>query len=131
MKRKIDLVAQTVTFTFDDGLDPVVFHADMASKANREYAKLHGFSARIGDNAAIARKTADGNIQTITEAMRREGVVEMAQHLESGTAEWNMKSARGPSLNPTWLAIAEKRGVSYMQVAAERAAADLAELAAM
>lgn len=131
MKKRINESNRTITFTFDDGLDPVVFVAAKASPACNAYATLHGWQARIGDNAAIARKGKDGVVITVTEAMRREAIVEMVNHYHSGTEQWNMRAAAVKSLNPTWFAIAEKRGVSYETIAAEKAAADLAELKAM
>lgn len=128
MKKAIQ--GNTIVFSFD-GLDAVTFDATKTSDAVRNYAAMHGFSARIGDNAAIARKAADGSIITVTEAMRREAVVELVDHYQSGTADWNLKASRAPTKNPVWEAIAAKKGMTYEAYVAERVAADLAELEGM
>lgn len=120
-----------VTFTFGDGLAPVVFDAAKAGATNRAYAEMHGWQARIGDNAAIARKAADGSIITVTEQMRREAVAELVEFYHAGGEVWETRATRKAVQNPTWLALAAKRGVSYDVVAAEKAAADLAELQAL
>lgn len=129
MKKQIN--GTTVAFTFAEGVAPVIFDATKASAANRAYAEMHGWSAAIGDGAALSRKDKDGNVITITEAMRRESVLEKVTHYESGGDAWERRAVRVIAQNPTWLAIAEKRGVSYETVAAEKASADLEELSQM
>lgn len=133
MKKSYDVNAGTVTFTFEGELAPIIFTAANASAACEATALLHGWSARIGDGAALSRKQKDGSIITITEAMRRDEVQRLVTHYESGTDVWEMRAAgaRPAPQNPTWLALAAKRGVSYDVIAAEKAAADLAELEAM
>ena len=112
MKKAIDTSARTVTFTFDEGLSPVTCHANRLSGENLEYAALFGIGHRVGDNAAIA-KSKDNN-WTVTEEMRRDAVIEMVDHLQSGTADWNLKvTARRAPLDPTILAIAAKHNISY------------------
>lgn len=125
MKKSIDVKTATITFTFD-GLEPVVFDTTKAAESVREYAELHGFMARVGDNAAIARKDAGG---TVTEAMRREAVLELVNHYESGASEWALKGTRAAPQNPTILAIAAKRGCSYAEAEAFLAAQFLEDLA--
>ena len=121
--------AHSITFTFD-GLDAITFDADTC-QALHDVAMMHGFEQKIRDNAAIARKQKDGTVITVTEAMRRAAVEEMVNHLHGNTT-WNIKAAtRVPAQNPTWLAIATARGVSYEVVAAEKVAQDLADLAAL
>jgi hypothetical protein len=96
MKKAIDNVARSITFTFDGDLPPVVCNAAKISPANLEFAALFGLGHRIGDNAAIAKSKE--NNYTVTDAMRREAIVEMVEHLESGTSDWNLKaSARKPA----------------------------------
>lgn len=122
----------TIEFTFDkeSGLEPVIFDPATASAQNRNYAMMHGFLQRIGDNAAIS-KTAENNY-TVTEAMRREAVLELVEHYRSGSVEWSVKAkAKGPARNPLWVKLAEARGVDYDVIAAEKAEADLAELMAL
>jgi len=129
MKKVINTNAQAVTFTFE-GLAPVTLSMSDVTPANATYAMLHGFAARIGDNAAI-QKSAENNF-TVTEAMRREAVLELVNHYTSGSVEWNLKVAeRKAPQNPLWLRLAQARGVAYEVIAAEKVAADLAELAAL
>ena len=111
MKRKID--GQTIVFTFDGGLEPITFDAAKASAANRVYAEMHGFSQRIGDNAAIARKDAKtGAVINVTEAMRRDAVAELVAHYESGADEWTIEGAT--RRNPAIAKMAARRGVDTM-----------------
>lgn len=132
MKKVINENSRTITFTFDaaSGLEPVVFDPAKASKANREYAELHGFAARIGDNAAIAK--GKDNAYTVTEAMRREAVVEMVTHYESGAEAWNVRASgvRAAAQNPVILQIAAKLGLTYEAAQAKVAEQFLAELGA-
>jgi hypothetical protein len=112
MKKSINAQAQTVTFTFD-GLAPITFNPGLASVEARQYAMLHGFCARIGDNAAI-QKSEENNF-TVTEGMRREAVMELVNHYESGTEQWNLRAAgpRKVAQNPAILKLAEALGLSY------------------
>ncbi len=114
MKKTINATAQTVTFTFEGGLDPVTLCMNEVSPANAAYAMLHGFAARIGDNAAIA-KSAENNF-TVTEAMRRAEVEKMVGfYANAANVDWNMRVA-GPKaapMNPALMAIAQKRGCTY------------------
>jgi hypothetical protein len=117
MKKSINAVAQTVTFTFE-GLEAVTLSMHDVSPANATYAMLHGFAARIGDNAAIT-KSADNGYK-VTEAMRREAVMELVTHYTSGTDEWNIKASgtRRETLNPHISAIAQKRNCTYEEAMA-------------
>ena len=126
MKKAI--VDGKITFTFD-GLDPVVFDHEKVSDKMRDAAETHGWLARLGDNAAISRKQKDGTIINVTEEMRRNAVLELVNHYESGTNDWNLKTAgKAPSQNPTILAIAGKRGISYAEAEAFLANQFLAEM---
>lgn len=111
MKRIIDTVAQTVTFTFGEDVAPLVFHADRASEANQRYAQMHGWSARLGDTAAIVRKQKDGTVVDVTEAMRRAEIARLADHYESGAEAWDV-GAR-PSFNPMVQELAAALGTDY------------------
>ena len=129
MKKVINTAAQAVTFTFE-GLAPVTLSMSDVTPANATYAMLHGFAARIGDNAAIQKSAENGF--NVTETMRREAVLELVNHYTSGSTDWNTRvSERKPAQNPLWLRLAQARGVSYEVIAAEKVAADLAELAAL
>jgi hypothetical protein len=127
MKKVINTAAQTVTFTFE-GCSSVTLAMSQVSTANATYAMLHGFAARIGDNAAIQKSEANSFI--VTESMRREAVVDMVEHYKSGSVEWNLKVAERKSpQNPTILAIAAKMGLTYTEAEAEIQRRMLAELA--
>ena len=131
MKKTINTAAQSVTFTFD-GLEPVTLSMSQVSPANATYAMLHGFAARIGDNAAIA-KSAENNF-TVTEAMRRAEVEKMVTfYADSDNKDWNMRVA-GPKaapLNPAILAIAAKLGKTYEEAMVWYNEKLIADLAAM
>ena len=117
MKKVINTAAQSVTFTFEGELAPVVLSMSQVSPANATYAMLHGFAARIGDNAAIQKSAENG--YKVTEDMRREAVLELVDHYASGTTEWNVKAkAKSAPMNPHILAIAQKRGCTYEEAMA-------------
>lgn len=131
MKKTINTLTQTVTFTFD-GLEPVTLSAASVSPANATYAMLHGFAARIGDNAAIA-KSAENNF-TVTEAMRRAEVEKMVEfYADASNVDWNMRVAapKAAPLNPAITAIAAKLGKTYEEAMAWYNAKLMAELASM
>lgn len=134
MKKAIDYKAGTVTFTFDDGLEPVVCDAGAMSESMGDYCVLFGINHRVGDNAALSRTGKDGKVITVTEAMRREAVLEMWNHMKTATIGpdgegWNMKaSARRAPQNPVIAAIAAKRGITYEQAEAELAKQFLSEV---
>jgi len=127
MKKVINAAAQTVTFTFDGELAPIVLAMENVHLDNRMYAMLHGMAARIGDNAAI-QKSAENNY-TVTETMRREAVLELVNHYVGGSADWSPKAkARTEKLNPHIAAIAQKRNCTYEEAQAWFNAKLMAEL---
>ena len=132
MKKTINALAQSVTFSFD-GLDSITINMSKVSPENASYAMLHGFAARIGDNAAIA-KSAENNF-TVTEAMRRAEVVKMVGFYEdSNNKDWNVRVASGPKaapLSPVIQAIAQKRGCTYEEAQIWVTAKMMAELEAL
>ena len=129
MKKVINTLGQSVTFTFD-GLDSITLAMADVTPENATYAMLHGFAARIGDNAAIT-KAAENNF-TVTEGMRREAVLEMVTHYASGSIDWNVKQAvRKAPFNPAIQAIADKLGKTYEEAMAWYNAKLMAELDAM
>ena len=129
MKKVINTIAQTVTFTFEGDLAPIVLAMSQVHPDNATYAMLHGFAARVGDNAAI-QKSAENNY-TVTEAMRREAVAELVDHYASGTADWSPKAkAKAEKLNPHIMAIAAKRNCTYEEAQAWFNAKLMAELEA-
>lgn len=127
MKKAIS--GNTITFTFD-GLEPVVFDTTATSAAVRERATIHGFMARLGDNAAISRNQPDGSVITVTEAMRREAVLELANHYASGTEDWNIggRTRKPAPQNATILKVAAARGITYEQAEAYIAEKFMGEL---
>jgi len=129
MKKVINAVAQTVTFTFEGDLAPIVLAMSQVNPANATYAMLHGFAARVGDNAAI-QKSAENNY-TVTEAMRRDAVKELVDHYASGSTDWSPKAkAKVEKLNPHIMAIAQKRNCTYEEAQAWFNAKLMAELEA-
>jgi hypothetical protein len=127
MKKAINVVNQSVTFTFDGELAPVTLAMSDVTPANATYAMLHGFAARIGDNAAISKSADNGYV--VTEAMRREAVLELVDHYKSGSEDWNLKaSARKAPLNPVFLAMAEKFNITYEEAMAKVSAQFLADV---
>lgn len=122
--------AGTFTFTFEGDVPPVTLAMDAVSRENQERAAVHGMLQRLGDAAALSRNEANGF--TVTEAMRRAAVAELAAHYASGTKDWNVRTAVGKPApqNATILAIAAKRGCSYVEAEAYIAERMLAELSA-
>lgn len=118
MKKIIDIPNQQIRFTFDN-LPEVTFHIAQCSDDTLEYAQYHGFQARIGDNAAIARKDKDGKVIVVTEAMRRDAVLELVNHYETGTKDWALRTIRAPAQSPTIAAIATKLGCTYAEAEAK------------
>lgn len=130
MKKVINTIARSVTFTFD-GLDSITMHAEAMSAANYDYAVLHGLAARIGDAAAL-QKNAENNF-TVTEAMRRAEVEALVKFYENkDNVDWNVKT-RAPKIafNPVIQAAAEKMGKTYEEAAAWYNAKLMAEIEAM
>lgn len=105
-----------IIFTFGDGLAPVTFDAEKTSAAMQERAMMHGWSARIGDNAAIQKSAENGF--TVTEAMRREAVLEMVTHYEKGGDQWELRTAKAAPINPAIAKIAELRQCTYAEAQA-------------
>ena len=129
MKKVIDGLVVRFEFT---GLEPVVFDASRVAGANRERAMMHGFAARIGDNAAIQKSAENG--YTVTEAMRREAVLELVDHYHGESDEWSPKKASGPRAapqNPFVVELAKRLGITYDEAMAKLAAQAMAEMGAM
>jgi len=114
MKKAIE--GTKITFTFSDNLQPVVFDAEKTHAAMQERAMMHGFAARIGDNAAIQKSAENGF--TVTEAMRREAVLELVAHYEGGAETWETKARKAAPINPAITKIAELRKCTYAEAQA-------------
>lgn len=126
MKKTYDTNAETVTFTFD-GLDPVMLHNAALTDAVRTQAMYHGLVQKIGDAAAIPKSAENGFI--VTEAMRRDAVQAMVGQLVGGN--WNAPTkTRAPARSPVIAALAAKAGITYEEMEAKLANADIAALLA-
>lgn len=110
MKRKIN--GGKIVFSFD-GLESLTFDSSKASTTCKEFAHMHGWSARIGDGAALSRKQKDGSVITITEQMRRDEIARLVDHYESGTAEWEL--GRKEFIDPRAVKLAEAKGISLIE----------------
>jgi len=117
-----------ITMAFE-GLDPITFDTSLVNASIATMARRMGLADKLRDMAAIPKKDSKGNVRGVTEAMRREKVQAMATRLIAADATWNERVASVEPPNPTWLAIAAKRGITYEAYVAERVAKDLAELA--
>ena len=127
MKKVIS--GKTLTFTFDDGVAPLVFDATKVNASNREYAEMHGWQARLGDSAAISRKQPDGSIITVTEQMRRDAISPLVAHYEdSANYSWDTKRA-SPQI-PALIELAKKLGKTYAEVEEMLVADALAKIGA-
>lgn len=133
MKKAINVAAQTITFSFEGfhtrsgepgheiindnpELAPITLAMADVSPANATYAMLHGFGARIGDNAALSRKQKDGSVIKITETMRREEILKMVSHYASGSAEWEL--GRTAQIDPRAVKLAEAKGITIAEASA-------------
>lgn len=126
MKKAI--VGTAVKFTFD-GLEPLVFESTKAATETRDYAEMHGWMSRLGDMAAIPKAQKDGSVITVTEAMRRDAILEGITHYESGTEDWAMKaSVRAAPQNPAVLKLATALNITYEEAMAKLAEMALAEM---
>lgn len=115
MKREIK-AANSIVFTFDGGLEPITFDALKAATLMRDRAEMHGWSARIGDCAALSRKQKDGTVITITEQMRRDEIERAVKHYESGSAEWEL--GRTAPIDPRAVKLAEAKGITIGEASA-------------
>ena len=129
MEATINVAEETVTFRRTKTGETLVIRAKDAHPDMRQYAMLHGFKQRGADNGAVERKTKEGRIRTADEqeALRWENVRTMVEHINSGTARWNLREpgaggARKPTINTDLViraAVAVKGGtVTYADMRA-------------
>lgn len=119
MKLDPKYATQQITFAFE-GLDSITFDANKCAANLRAHAEMHGWEQRLRDNAAINRKQKDGSVITVTEAMRREAVLELVTHYEGGATEWNVKGGtRAPVQNAAILALANALQITYTEAEAK------------
>lgn len=124
MKITDGATARKFICTFDDGLDPVSFDADLCHSAQHEQAEMYGWRVRMQRAAALSRTDAKGNVRTITEAMRRAEVLALRDHYHGGSADWNLRAGAVPKINPAIEAMARRLGISY-EDAAKRTIEDM------
>lgn len=79
-----------IEWTFSDG--SVVLHCERVSPEILAYAAFHGLKQRGTDTMALKADDFGGRVP---EAAKRAELQAMVAHLESGTAEWNRRSATG------------------------------------
>ena len=93
MEATINVAEETVTFRRTKTGETLTIRAKDAHPDMRQYAMLHGFKQRGADNGAVERKTKDGRVRTTNEQedLRWENVRTMVEHINSGTARWNLR----------------------------------------
>ncbi len=115
---KVETQGTKIIFTFGEDVPSITFDSERAHEKMRSAAMMHGWEARIRDNAAISRKQKDGSVINVTEAMRAAAVQEMVEHYHSGVDQWNLRTSRIAPQNPVFLDIAAKRGCTYAEAEA-------------
>lgn len=114
MKRTID--GTKIVFTFDGGLAPITFDTSAPAAHIQERARMHGWSQKLGDTAAIPRKDPKtGVVITVTEEMRHEAISAAVRHFESG-GDW--AAARAAPESPAIRALATALDVTYAEAEA-------------
>lgn len=93
------------------GAGEFTFDPSKAAEQHRRRAEQHGWIQRISDRAAIARDL-ETNLPA-TPAEKKARMAELAQHYESGSADWNLKGGGGGAGSITIEAIARIKSVSY------------------
>jgi hypothetical protein len=92
IRTTINEAGRIVTFT--SATDYLAVHLDRIHPANLAYAALHGIKQRVGDAGALGFDKDLGRYPTDDEkfvAMRK-----VAEHLMSGSAEWDIRVAGEP-----------------------------------
>ena len=88
IKTNINASIGTVTFTAASG-DFAIIHLARLHPDNRAYAALHGLKQKCGDAAALGMGTSD--------AAKLDAIRGVIAHLESGSADWNMRGGGADS----------------------------------
>ena len=119
-----------------DGLADVVFDPAKVNADIGESAKVLGLTNKLRDSAAISRtkvETIKGKkvetVITVTDAMRREAYVKMAEALVKPNATWSVRTMKARTLIPALVALAEKTGRPYAELEAQFIAKMETELA--
>ncbi len=85
-----------LTFAFA-GVGQFVFDPDKVSAENRARAMIHGFEQRIRDAAALSVDRDTGRSATAQE--KHDAALRIAEHLMSGSTDWNLRPAAGPGVD--------------------------------
>jgi hypothetical protein len=89
------IVDGKLVFSFPHaGLPSFTFDPEKASATNRARAIKMGFKQRISNAAALSRDTETGESASSEE--KRANMLRMAEHLESGSDEWELRVSVGP-----------------------------------
>ena len=99
-----------LTFAFA-GVGQFVFDPDKVSAENRARAMMHGFEQRIRDAAALSVDRDTGRSATPQE--KHDAALRIAEHLMSGSTDWNLRPAAtgGVDAGLTILALMRVRGL--------------------
>ena len=99
-----------LTFAFL-GVGQFVFDPDRVSAENRARAMMHGFEQRIRDAAALSVDRDTGRSATAQE--KHDAALRIADHLMSGSTDWNLRAAASPGVDAglTILALMRVRGL--------------------
>ena len=85
-----------LTFAFA-GVGQFVFDPDKVSAENRARAMMHGFEQRIRDAAALSVDRDTGRSATAQE--KHDAARRIADHLMSGSTDWNLRAAASPGVD--------------------------------
>ena len=85
-----------LAFTFL-GVGQFVFDPDSVSAENRARAMMHGFEQRIRDAAALSVDRDTGRSATARE--KHDAARRIADHLMSGSTDWNLRAAASPGVD--------------------------------
>jgi hypothetical protein len=106
----VTIVDGKLVFSFPHaGLASFTFDPDKASAANRSRAMKMGFKQRISNGAALSRDTETG--ESASSVDKRAAMLRLAEHLESGSDEWELRVAAPKKDDPGLLAAAMMRGL--------------------
>lgn len=92
---EINKSLRTVTWTIGH-FAPITVWLERMHNDNVAYAALHGVKQRGGDGAAIEKRDPEtGKLRSLEEMLRLkyDGVKEIAEHLNSGSADWRLAGA--------------------------------------
>lgn len=104
----MDLINRTVTASMPGRENIVVRLTDMHPNM-REYATLFGIQSRLSNGAAIDkqdRKTGVIRSDAEMKALRHEALMQIADHLNSGAAEWDITRAAGTGPDTSGITLA-------------------------